>query len=85
MPRYNNNCGARPATNNQMKNNKYQKPDEYNCRPTQVFLSTKAPHQAVGRPSISRWLVSLIGRAGIDITTYSGHSTRSAVPPRQHR
>ena len=48
------------------------------CSPTQVFLATKAPHTAVGRPSIARWLVSLIGRAGIDITTYSGHSTRSA-------
>ena len=48
------------------------------CKPSQVFLSTKAPYQAVGRSSISRWLVTLIGRAGIDITTYTGHSTRSA-------
>ena len=46
--------------------------------PTEVFLATKEPFQAVGRSTIARWLVTLIGRAGIDMHTYSGHSTRSA-------
>ena len=46
-------------------------------KPTQLFLSHRTG-KPVERASISRWIREVLGLSGIDITTFSAHSTRSA-------
>ena len=46
--------------------------------PAQLFLSSKEPHQAVCKPTIAKWMVDMIRRAGVDVSTYKSHSTRGA-------
>jgi integrase len=43
-----------------------------------LFISTVVPHQAVKSETISRWVRDTLGEAGVDIVTFSGHSTRAA-------
>ena len=43
-----------------------------------MFLATVRPHKAVSTQTISRWLVKVLDKAGIDVSIYSGHSTRAA-------
>ena len=43
-----------------------------------LWISHRKPHEAVGRSSISRWIKDCLGLAGIDISTFSAHSTRMA-------
>lgn len=44
----------------------------------QLFVATQKPHQAVSRATISRWVKQLLVCAGIDMTIFKPHSTRSA-------
>ena len=41
-------------------------------------MSGKAPHKPVQTCTISKWIKSSLAAAGIDITVFSAHSTRSA-------
>jgi len=45
---------------------------------TQLFLSYVKPHKPVTRASIARWIKSIMQKAGIDVTMFRPHSTRSA-------
>lgn len=45
---------------------------------TKLFISVKAPHKAVLTCTISKWIKSTLAAAGIDITVFTAHSTRSA-------
>ena len=45
---------------------------------SQLFVSYTKPHKAVSRSTISRWTKQVMKSAGIDVTMYTGHSTRSA-------
>ena len=43
-----------------------------------VFISYLKPHKEVCKSTISRWIKTFLGIAGIDITIFSAHSTRAA-------
>lgn len=43
-----------------------------------LFISTIKPHQEAAKDTISRWVKETMTLAGIDISMYSAHSTRSA-------
>lgn len=43
-----------------------------------LFLGLIKPHQPVAPCTIARWLVTLMGRAGVDVDKYKAHSTRAA-------
>ena len=43
----------------------------------QLLISYKAPHKAIGNQTLSRWLRTVLTRAGVSLE-YTGHSTRSA-------
>ena len=45
---------------------------------TQLLLSFCKPFKPVSTDTIGRWLKKSLDRAGIDITVYGAHSTRSA-------
>ena len=44
-----------------------------------LFITTTLPHQAVSRDTIRRWTRTIMMAAGIDMTMFSAHSTRSAA------
>lgn len=44
----------------------------------QLLLGTVEPHKPVVTSTISNWLKKLMSEAGIDTSTYTGHSVRSA-------
>ena len=44
-----------------------------------LWISFKKPFKAVGRQTISRWLKTLLHMAGLDISIFTGHSTRMAA------
>lgn len=43
-----------------------------------LFISIKKPHKKVTAQTISRWIKSTLANSGIDVTIFSGHSTRHA-------
>ena len=43
-----------------------------------LFLTSQKPYTPVSKDTISRWCKDVLKEAGIDITKYSSHSTRSA-------
>ena len=45
---------------------------------TKLLIATVKPHKAVAVSTVSRWLKTVIGDAGIDSSVFKGHSTRSA-------
>ena len=45
---------------------------------TRLFISSKKPHCRVTTSTIARWLKNTLSKAGIDISTFSAHSYRSA-------
>jgi len=47
---------------------------------TQLLLSYVRPFLPVKTSTISRWLTKVLSLAGIDVSVFSGHSTRSAAP-----
>ena len=44
-----------------------------------LFVATVPPHKGVKTETISRWVRETLGEAGVDIVTFSSHSTRSAA------
>lgn len=46
---------------------------------TRLFISWTAPHKAVSRDTIRRWTKIGLQKAGIDMTIFTPHSTRSAA------
>lgn len=44
----------------------------------QLFISHSKPYKAVTTSTIGRWIKQTIGNAGVDITIFKPHSTRSA-------
>ena len=44
----------------------------------QLFISYVQPHKPISRDTLSRWIKCVLEQAGIDITKFSAHSTRSA-------
>lgn len=44
----------------------------------QLFISYRKPHAPVSKDTISRWIRSVMQKAGIDTSIYKAHSTRSA-------
>lgn len=47
--------------------------------PGRLFISTLKPYQPVTPATLTRWLLSAMARAGIDTSSYKGHSVRSAA------
>ena len=45
---------------------------------TKLFLTYQKPHHAVSASTISRWVKSLLKRAGVDSSKFGAHSTRAA-------
>ena len=45
----------------------------------QLLLSTISPHKTVSTQTVSRWLVQVLTLAGIDTSTFTGHSIRRAL------
>ena len=43
-----------------------------------LFLSFKKPHRPVGSQTIGRWVKKVLEKSGVDIATFSAHSTRHA-------
>lgn len=43
-----------------------------------LLLSTRPPHAAASRDTIRRWTKEIMAAAGVDLTIFSPHSTRSA-------
>lgn len=43
-----------------------------------LFLSVNKPHKPVSSSTLSRWLKCILQKAGIDISSFQGHSFRSA-------
>ena len=41
------------------------------------FISFKPPHKAVTSTTIARWVVNVLKEAGINVSVFSAHSTRS--------
>ena len=44
-----------------------------------LFIAVRKPHRPVKAATIGHWLKSVMEKAGIDITTFSAHSTRGAA------
>jgi hypothetical protein len=44
-----------------------------------LFISYQKPYKAVSTETISRWLKTMLAKAGVDITLFKAHSTRSAA------
>ena len=44
----------------------------------QLFIACNAPFKSVSRDTISRWIKTVLKLAGVDVTKFSPHSTRSA-------
>ena len=45
---------------------------------TRLFLTTVPPHNEASQQTISRWIKQVLNKAGLDLTIFTPHSTRSA-------
>ena len=54
-------------------------------KPEHLFVSNTKPFQPVTTVTLARWLTSVMDRAGIDISLYKAHSTRSSSASAQVR
>lgn len=45
---------------------------------SKFFLSYGQPYRPVGSTTIARWVTDILSKSGIDTTTFTAHSTRSA-------
>ena len=45
---------------------------------TKLFLTYQKPHHAVSASTISRWIKSMLKRAGVDSSKFGAHSTQAA-------
>ena len=43
-----------------------------------LFITLQRPHNAIARPTFSRWVKDILELAGIDVDKFAPHSTRSA-------
>ena len=43
-----------------------------------LFIGVKEPHDPVSVATIRRWVVETINAAGVDVSTFTAHSTRAA-------
>ena len=50
-----------------------------------LFLSYYAPHNPVGKETISRWIKCGLHESGIDVTQFKAHSTRAALTSAAHQ
>ena len=50
-----------------------------------LFLAMKKPNKPVTGSSIGRWIKSLLGKAGVDTSTFKAHSTRGAAASKAAR
>ena len=50
-----------------------------NVNSEKFFISYVKPHGSVSRDTISRWIKTVMCRAGINIKDFGSHSVRSAV------
>ena len=57
----------------------YLKTYERRTHPDPLFLSYYRPHRPIASSTISCWLKHVLKAAGMDVSTYKGHSTRSAA------
>lgn len=57
---------------------RYIRMTSYPNRNDALFLTYRKPHTAASKSSISRWIKEVLFLAGIDISVYGAHSTRSA-------
>jgi len=55
-----------------------QQTEEYRGSTTQLFISFQKPFKAVTKSTLSHWIKSVLGQAGIDLNSFRPHSTRSA-------
>ena len=62
----------------------YLKVSATSRRTPHLFLSYTKPHSAVGKETISRWVKAVLKNAGIDITSFSSHSSRAAATSKAH-
>ena len=50
----------------------------------QLFISYQKPHRGVSKDSIARWCKEVMTNAGIDMTSFVSHSSRSAASSYAH-
>ena len=43
-----------------------------------LFVSYASPHKPVGSRTLARWMTTILGAAGVDVTIFQQHSSRSA-------
>ena len=43
-----------------------------------LFVSYAKPHKAVSSKTIARYVLDILGKAGVDIVTFGAHSVRGA-------
>lgn len=55
-----------------------KKTSELRKSQTQLFISYHPPYKKVGKETLSRWVRIILAQAGIDISVFKTHSTRSA-------
>ena len=46
---------------------------------SRLLITTQPPYKAVARGTISRWVKTIMRKAGIDVSVYKPHSTRAAA------
>ena len=46
---------------------------------TRLFMTTQPPFKAASQQTISRWIKQTLIKAGLDVSVFSPHSTRSAA------
>lgn len=49
-----------------------------------LFINCKKPHNPVTTQTLSRWIKSTLGASGVDVSTFTAHSTRHASTSRAH-
>ena len=52
---------------------------QFRTNHTKLFVSFCKPHKPVSRDTVSRWIRTGLGEAGIDLSTFAPHSIRSAA------
>ena len=62
------------------------KTKEYRCKEsTKNFISYATPFKSVSSTTITRWVTNVLSRSGIETTTFTAHSTRSASTSKAKR
>ena len=49
------------------------------------FASYVKPHQSITAKTLSRWVLDLLDKSGVDTATYKSHSTRAAASTMFHK